>query len=373
MANHTQVFLLEKDSAFEVCPKCAQPTTCVYDRVTVSVQDAPLRNKNVILKIRKRRFRCKECRAVFREPVPGIVKGFRTTQRFRKHLMWQSSQFSNLNRVSKLNRCSDWLVYKAYYQQIRLKVKEYDTPWPKTVGIDEHSFIRNRFGRKEFTTIFVDYNRGRVREAVYGRSPPELMEAQQLHQIEGRENVKNVIMDLSSGFRSFARQMFPNARITADKFHVIKLLFPALQKYKKEVIGNSRKNPFKKMLLKDGKRLLPHERNVLKAILHFYPALKDLYTAKEAIHSLYRIKGYNRAREALVRLTDWLAYSKLPELQTLRKTLLNWKEEILNYFRTQITNGRTEGYNRKAKLIQRNAYGFKNFENYRLKLLYTCR
>ena len=49
------------------------------------------------------------------------------------------------------------------------------------------------------------------------------------------------------------------------------------------------------------------------------------------------------------------------------------QKEILNYFSTRLTNGRTEGYNRKAKLIQRCAYGFRNFENYRLKLLYMCR
>jgi len=115
------------------------------------------------------------------------------------------------------------------------------------------------------------------------------------------------------------------------------------------------------------------KKNTLRAILHFYPNLKDIYTAKEALHSLYQIKGYKKARDALIRLTDWLAYSKIPELQTLRRTLRSWREEILNYFKTKLTNGRTEGYNRKAKVIQRNAYGFRKFENYRLKLIYLCR
>lgn len=52
---------------------------------------------------------------------------------------------------------------------------------------------------------------------------------------------------------------------------------------------------------------------------------------------------------------------------------MRWRKEILNYFRTNITNGKTEGYNRKAKLIQRKAYGYRNFENYRLRLIYDCR
>ena len=127
------------------------------------------------------------------------------------------------------------------------------------------------------------------------------------------------------------------------------------------------------MLLLNAEKLQHHERSVLRAALHFYPDLKDLYTAKEALHSFYRINGYKRASKALTRLTDWLAYSKVPELQTLRRTLMKWRKEILNYFKSRLTNGRTEGYNRKAKVIQRNAYGFRSFKNYRLKLIYLCR
>lgn len=371
--NKFRVFEVEKVSKFEVCPKCAKKCSTIYDHVYVTIRDAPLRGKQIILKIKKRRFKCKNCSAIFREPVDGIRKGFRTTQRFRRHLMFQSSNFETLKRVAIENKCSHWLVYKAYFEQIELETRKLQNPWPKTVGIDEHSFIRNKYGHRDFATIFVNYNNKRVQEVVYGRSPAELYADGNLKKVPGRENVQNVITDLSSGLRSFAREYFPNAIITADKFHVLKLLSGPLQKYKREVIGKSRRNPFKKMLLIRADRLRHHEKNTLRAILHFYPELKDLYTAKEALHSLYRVKGYKRASSAFNRLTDWLAYSKVPELQTLRRTLRKWRIEILNYFKTRLTNGRTEGYNRKAKVIQRNAYGFRNFKNYRLKLIYLCR
>jgi transposase len=366
-------YSLEKTSDFEVCPKCATSSKTIYDHVMVTIRDAPFRSKNIIWKVRKRRFYCKKCKSVFREPIAGVYKGFRTTQRYRAHIYWCCKNFTNLKRVAKYCRCSEWLVYKAHYQQLHLQSKKLQTPWPKSVGIDEHSFIRNKYGRKDFVTLFVDHNNTKVREVSNGRMPGDLLQDENIIKIPGRENVKNVTMDLSSGFKLTAQKLFPKAIITADKFHVVKLLFPALMKYKKEVIGKLKKNPFKMMLLKDGRKLKHHEQNILRAILHFYPKLKDLYTAKEAIHSLYRIKGYNAARTALTRLTDWLAYSEIPELQTFRSTLMKWREEILNYFKTRITNARTEGYNRKAKLIQRNAYGLKNFNNYRLKILCSCR
>ena len=81
---------------------------------------------------------------------------------------------------------------------------------------------------------------------------------------KGREAVKNVITDLSSGFRSFVKSFFPNATITADKFHVLRLLSGPIQEYKREVIGKQRKNPFMMMLQKEGSRLKAHEKNTKK-------------------------------------------------------------------------------------------------------------
>ena len=73
-----------------------------------------------------------------------------------------------------------------------------------------------------------------------------------------------------------------------------------------------------------------------------------------------------------MRLLDGLALQKVRELQTLRKTLMQWREEILNYFENRITNARTEGYNNVCKRLQKQAYGYRNFNHYRLKVLNVC-
>ena len=70
------------------------------------------------------------------------------------------------------------------------------------------------------------------------------------------------------------------------------------------------------------------------------------------MHSISRIRGRDRAAAALTAFTDRLAIAPLPELQTFRRTLLRWRNEILAYFDTGLTNGRTEGFNNKAKLVK---------------------
>jgi transposase len=67
-----------------------------------------------------------------------------------------------------------------------------------------------------------------------------------------------------------------------------------------------------------------------------------------------------------------MANSTVPEIQTFRRTLVKWRREVLAYFHTRLTNGPTEGFNNKAKLVKRRAYGYRSFSNYRLRLLNAC-
>lgn len=354
-------FHIEKTSEFEVCPKCATPAYTIYDRVNVTVKDAPIRNKQIFFLIRKRRFLCKKCNKPFREPVQGIFKKYRTTQRLRAHIRWAASNYRDLKCVSNAIKCSSWLVYKAYYEQIELELRELRYEWPKTIGIDEHSFLKSvKKHKTDFVTVFIDYNNRRMREVVLGKGLSDLYNSH-IREIKGRENVKNVITDLSPTFRSFAKDFFPNARLIADKFHVIKLIHPLLHQYRKELIdkmqfNKGRRNPIARLLVCYRKRLQYQTRLAVDRFIEYSPELKEIYWFKERIYRFYRIKGYNRARYKIIEILDDMAKSKIPEIQSLRSTLLLWVEEILNYFSTRLTNGRTEGFNRKAKLIQRCAY-----------------
>lgn len=356
-----------KQSQFEVCPKCATKSFSVHDRRWVFVRDAPIRGIGVGLRILKRRFRCPNCKKVFTEPVSGIRKGFKTTQRFRRGVQWACENFTDLKRVQRAYACSSGLLYKIYYEQLERKLRERQSnPWPKTIGIDEHSFRRGKHGC-EFATILVDYPNKKIFDLGEGKTADGLKHT--FGHVRGRENVEHVVLDMSDPFKKFAKEMFPQAKIIADHFHVIRLLNPMINKARTEITGDKRSNPVRKLLLMNGKRLQYFERRALQTWLDLHPKLDELYHFKEAMHGLYRCRGHERARRALVGLLDRMAESKLPEIHRLRKTLMKWREEILNYFLTGLTNGRTEGFNGLAKLLQKRAFGFKSFRNYRLRLL----
>lgn len=356
-----------KESEFEVCPRCAVKSYSVHDRRWVNVQDQPIRGSGVYLRILKRRFRCPSCKKVFTEPIPGVRKGFKTTERYRRGIKWACENFKDLKSVQRAFGCSAGLVYKTFYEQLALKLRERNNnPWPTRIGIDEHSWLRGRTGRS-FVSLVVDYDNKKIFEAIEGKTALGLTE--NLSHIPGRERVKEVALDLCDPFKKFAREMFPNAKIVADHFHVVRLLNPALNKARTELTGDKRSHPGRKLLLMNGSRLEYFERRALHQWLDHHPKLKEIYFFKEAIHRLYRIRGFNKAARALIRLTDQMALSNLDEIKTLRRTLMSWRNEILNYFINKTTNARTEGYNNLAKLLQKRAFGFRSFFNYRLRLL----
>jgi transposase len=133
-------FFAEKRSEFEVCPRCATPSRSVYDHRWVKLKDDPLRTKPATLYVRKRRFQCATCKRPFTEPVPGVRKGYRTTERYRTRVLWACEHFSDLKSVRRTYRCSSALVHRILYEQLELKRRTRLYPWPTKVGIDEHLF-----------------------------------------------------------------------------------------------------------------------------------------------------------------------------------------------------------------------------------------
>lgn len=143
-----------------------------------------------------------------------------------------------------------------------------------------------------------------------------------------------------------------------------------VNQYRKEATGDKRKNPIRKLLLKKYSKLDWHVKKAVDRWLEENPKVKEVYLYKEAIHRFYSTKGKKQARKTLIKLTDQMSHSTIPEVRTLRNTLREWLDEIVNFFENKLTNGKTEGFNRVGKLIQRNAYGFRNYENYRKRLIY---
>lgn len=352
------------------CTKCGVLSQSIYDHRIVEIKDAPIRQFGVLLRIRKRRFFCQDCRKPFTERLPGILPRKRVTERYCQNLLWACETFSDLKSVTRHFRCSFGFLYLTLYRHLDLRLRRlHNYPWPKNIGIDEHGFQKRRKGSIPFASLIVDY----VNKKPYKLLPTKIAEemCEKLKDIPGRENVQNAVMDLCDPYKKFVRLMFPNAHIIADKFHVLRLLHPAINKRRKLITGDKRTLKIRKLLLANAARLDYFDKAEILDFLNDHPELKEIWITQQKMHALYRCKGIDRARLALNNLLKQTENSQIYEIQKLRRTLWKWSKEILRYFITGLTNARTEAFNNVASLVRKRGFGYRSFRNYELRLL--CR
>lgn len=363
---------VKKKNLGAVCPKCAHLSHSIHDSRTVRIRDSSFRDKMITLEIRKHRYLCKSCKKPFTEPVPGIMKGMKTTQRLRKQIQWGCIHFTDLKKVQSTYRVSSGFVYKVFYEQLELERRQFKAAeFGTEIGIDEHCFGRKKGQRKrEFVTMLVSHSRRNVREVVYGKTHEALRES--FSQIPGREKVRVVTLDMSDSYKGFAQSFFPNAELVADRFHVERLIQPLMLSSRIEITGNQRTNPVRLLMNRKRKNLESWERMKLDQWLNLHPKMNTLYSIKEQIGRFYEIRGLHRAERAFEKILARLKSFDERALKTFCRTLTRWKKEILNYFKYRITNARVEGFNNTAKVIKRMAYGFRSFKNYRLRVLNAC-
>lgn len=353
------------------CLRCGSISTVKSGRCTSTVRDEPVRSNPVWLKIHKHRIYCKDCKKVFIEPVDGIWPRRRSTQRFRKFIGQACGRMNDMSTVSRFHNVSHGFAYQAYYEQTAIKLREYKSAqqWPSVIGIDEH-FFRRQKGITEFVTMITDLGKKRVFDMVLGKDHRSMEE--QLNNIPGREHVKVVVIDMSSTYKSFARKFFPNAKLVADKFHVLRLFTPHIMRTGKDIHGHRKELRTRRKLLCSRVKLDYYVRSDIDQYLKNHDKLNELYRWKERLYEFYRIKGYERAKHAMEKLLNNMKQSTLEEVQKLLATFQRWKNEILKYFEAGYTNGFTERMNGTGKLVQRRAFGYRSFRNYKLRTLSAC-
>lgn len=355
------------------CPRCGYLKVRPKAYVVRELKHAKWAGKLVYLHLKVSKLVCERCKRHFMSPVPGVLPKKRATESFRQEIFHLHHGGLTQKHLSITHSIAATTVERWYKDFVVYRVKELDRrSCPLVLGIDEHFFSR----KHGYATTFVDLRNHKVFDVVLGRS--ELALDTFLKRLSGRERVKVVVMDLSETYRAIAKKYFPNAMIVADRFHVIRLLNHHFLKLWQNLDPEGRKNRGLLSLMRRHRwRLEPRQRGALKEYLEKYPALDVLYDFKQDLVELLLKKQQSKdsVRDLIPQLLWHLEEclkSPWETLQTLGRTLKSWVEPIARMWRFTKTNGITEGLHNKMEVISRRAYGFRNFQNYRLRVIALC-
>lgn len=326
-----------------------------------------------ILDLAVRKSCCQDCGRSFRQRLPGIQPYQRASESFQAMIYQQHLDGINRSCLGRRKGIGAATVQRYFEGQLRRRARQ-DHPrqCPQILGIDEHFFTR----KKGYATTFCDLKNHRIYDVTLGRSEAAL--ESYFLALEGKEQVRIVCMDLAAVYRLIVRKHFPKALIVADRFHVIRLINHHFLACWREIDPVGSKHRGLMSLMRRHRHNLKPEQNLrLLAYLAQRPALDLIYRFKQRLCYLL-LKKHKTRRECqkliprFLRAVVELRQSGLTQLVTLGDTLHTWSDEIARMWRFTRSNGITEGFHNKMETITRQAYGFRNFENYRQRVQVLC-
>jgi transposase len=356
-----------------VCPHCQGQQLRVKDKRvrTPRHETVGIRHTELILETRK--YQCRDCRRNFWQRFPGLLPHKRATEPFRKSIFLAHRDGINRSRLGRRENLGAATVERWFQEFLLRDLAQRQAPLcPRILGIDEHFFSR----KDGYATTFCDLHKHRIFDVVLGRSEAALDDY--LTQLPGKDRVRVVCIDLSSSYRALIRKHFPNARIVADRFHVIRLItHHFLASWREIDPTGSQHRGLLSLLRRHRHNLKPAQAVKLEAYFDQFPALRAIYRFKQRLCYLLLNKHRTRRQcgplaQRFLKAIHQLRHSGLAHLVALGETLSCWRDEIACMWRFTKNNGITEGFHTKMEMLQRQAFGFRNFSSYRLRVKMMC-
>ena len=347
------------------CPFCHALTEKVHDYRTSVIKDLPFMGKKCFLHYRKRRYHCPCCNKHFYENFPLLPKYCRITTRLAFYSIHLLGNRQSVRSVASLLGISDSFIFR------RLKDISYPKPsqLPEVLSIDE---FRGNAGGQKFQAILTDAKNHKLFDILPTRSQTDLM--LYLQSFPNKKQVKYFVTDMNAVYKDLAREYFPNATIVIDKFHVVRYVTWALENVRKRIqkeLHPSKRKYFKrsrKLLLTHKNKLKGESLDALELMLLQSSDLAVAYHLKELFYDFMNSKNRDEAAHKLKFFILATQTSNLKEFNACLTMLGNWSKYILNAFDCKYTNGYTEGTNNAIKVIKRNAFGYRNFDNFRNRI-----
>jgi transposase len=367
---------IESTQGYSICHRCGQKATEFHEHgQALELRHLPLCGRQVILRLRPKRYRCLYCegvvtttkRADWYDAKAGCTKAY------AEFLLLELVN-GTLQDVAK--------KHSVTYEVVRGVLKRYvkgEVDWRQfkvlgILGLDEISLLK---GHSDFVTLVSaqdEQGNPIVLAVLKGREKKTLVDFLKTIPTRLQATIKEVCTDLYEGFINAVEEVLPQAKIVADRFHIAKLYRAAVDELRKIELkalkGVLTKEEYAGLkgvlwaLRKRSENLVPEEHALLDRLFEASPLLRKAYNLREKLTRIFDKEHSKKSGRRAIR--RWIAAVRESGLDCFDKfltTLENRMDIITNYFISRSSSGWVEGLNNKIKVLKRRAYGVKNLGN----------
>lgn len=371
------------------CPRCGQLMLKNGFKI-VNVLGPSLHYQPTIWSIRNQKYLCKPssaCPSTITElaKVKDIKYRHHISQAIKQQVMIQLTANESQIDIAKELGISDWTVRRVIFNLDQFFKPNYH--WlPRHIAFDD--FKSGRFAPSGMSMILMNIENHRTIDIILSRRNRYLRNYFPRYDRAARLAVRTVTVDLYTPYRHLIHELFPHAIIIADHFHVVAQAYRALNKIRVKAMNQAGNGSHQWRALKHFWKLILTPAGLLKYD-NYWSRRNFGYTQLTDVEVIQRLLAFNddlkqayryyqdlilainhRSKDELNHLLA-IKWTQLPQsLQKVQRTLRRHRKEIITSFKYgDYTNGPVEGTNNKIKAIKRTAYGFRNFFNFRARIL----
>lgn len=319
------------------------------------------------------RSQCAKC-GVKTIAVPWAGKHSRFTLMFEAFAIRVLLAAANISRAADLLGLSWDTAHGIMAAGVERGLQRRETEDVEHVGVDEKSFGRGH----DYVSILTDIDQSRVLEVVRDRTIVACDRLWKTLTTEQLGKVQSVSMDMWQAFMTSATKNVPGAKIVHDKFHIAKYLGEAVDKVRRaehrelKKDGESPLTGLRQLFLYNEENL--DEDSYFEVLTVQRADLKTgrAWAIKENFRHFWTYLSRAWGERFFKQWYSWAIRSQLDPIRKVAKMLKNHLDGLLNYFDHRVTNATSEGFNSRIQSIKSAARGFRNFENYRTRILFYC-
>ncbi|WP_244912463.1 ISL3 family transposase [Streptococcus massiliensis] len=359
------------------CPHC-QGQMAKYDFQKESkIPYLECAGYKTLIRLRKRRFRCKDCRKMAVAETSLVKKNHQIATIVNQKIAQKLIEKVSMTAIAESLAVSTSTVIR--------KLKEFefktDVNWlPEHMSWDEYNFKK---GKMSF--IAQNFDSNKIVTILDGRTQATIRNHFLRYSRQVRNSVKIITMDMFSPYYDIARQLFPSAKIVLDRFHIVQHLGRAMNRLRIQIMNQLDRKSHEYKALKRYWKLIQQDSRKLSDKRFYRPTFRMHLTNKEILekllsysqelrehYELYQLLLFHfqeKQAEHFFGLIEDTISSVNPIFQTVFKTFLKERDKIINALELPYSNAKLEATNNLIKVIKRNAFGFRNFDNFKTRIL----
>jgi len=367
-------FEVEHTGKRAACPACGVEHQLIHDRVRRSWRHLDFFQFEAWLHAEVPRVQCTGCGKTTQLPVPWAREGSGFTLLFEAFAIEVLLASASVSQACALLGIGWDTAQQIMQRAVERGLDRRQLDGLKRLGLDEKSFKRGQ----SYITLLTDLDQGRVLDVEEERTREAAHAVWLTLSPEQKQGVEAVAVDMWGPFLETIRQEVPQADIVHDRYHV--------SAYLNEAVDQVRRQEHKELLAHGDETLTGSRQLWLYNPMNFRPEqaadferLKDLnlkvaraWAAKELFSKFWEYASEGWARRFFKDWFGWVSRSRLQPMVEVAHLLKRHLENLLTYLKHHITNAVTEGLNSKIQSLKAAARGFRNFANYRIRILFFC-